>query len=120
MSRKGREVKVGEWYEIGRGSNQYEKAIFDDVHKICMAKNGVFQTEEYRDCDFAEDEYKIERYEFTHMPKDKCEKRAALIEEIYKNEISYMKKDKSLVKQVEALDDELDISYHNGKYGVRH
>ena len=117
---KGREVRVGEWYHIGRGTNQYEKAIFDDVHKICMAEKGFFQTEEYRDSDSAQDEYKIERYEFMHMPKDKCEKRAALIEEVYKNYKSYMKKDKKLVRQIEALDDELDIPYHDGKYGERH
>lgn len=120
MSRKGREIKVGEWYEIGRGTNAYEKAIFDDVHKICMAKNGVFQTEEYRDCEYAEDEYEIERYEFYHMPKDKCEERDALIEEIYKRRRAYMKKDKQLVSKIEALDDELNISYHDGKYGERH
>ena len=116
---KGQEIIVGEWYEISRGTNQYEKAIFDDVHKICMAKNGRFQTEEYRDSKNAEDYYLINRYEFYHRPKAECEEREKLKQAIYSNEKKYLKEDKRLVRKIEAIDEKLDISFHNGKYGER-
>lgn len=122
MINKRVEIRVGEWYQIGRGQNQYDKAIFDDVHKISMVDEEFFQTEEnetHAKDGWAEEKYTIDRYEFDHMPKDMCEKREKLIKQIYKNEKDYRKKDKQLVKQVEAIDDELDIGYHNGKYGER-
>lgn len=114
------ELRIDEWYIISRGQNQYNKAIFDDVHKISMVNEEFFQTEENKEQakeGRAEEKYTISRYEFIHVSKKECEKREKLIKDIHHNEKTYRKKDKQLVKQIEAIDDELGISYHDGKYG---
>ena len=88
--------------------------------KIVMVDEEFFQTEycaERYEAGWDQEKYTIDRYEFTHMPKDKCEKRKKLINETHKAENVQRKKDLSLVRQIEAIDDELGIGYHDGKYG---
>ncbi|MHA1468950.1 MAG: hypothetical protein ACTSSP_00160 [Candidatus Asgardarchaeia archaeon] len=116
MKKQRVEIRPGDWFRIYCENGEYGTVHFDEPQKIAKVKGKFFQIVNYdRQYDKGE-KYTISNYKFTRVSKKKCDEKIELIAKIDEAEKLIARLITEIVKKIENIDDDIDVSYHDGKY----